>query len=191
MDKKLLKQIIETLTPHTTINVNFVGNVGGSSPGADKGSPRTKGSSGEYLVLNTKRGRGKRGSQYAILKDSEDNKVEIGTPFNGEILNITVNGKMYGLSSELELPVEFEKVTDFDAAARLKENCKKFIGKENVEVLVDSEVENIKGVFTLLEAKLNVGRFGQISLRLRRKDGYEWILKTHAHAEKVKSVTLV
>jgi hypothetical protein len=194
MDKQELKALLIGFEKGIDITVNFVGGKGGVAPGSKADSPRGKGESGEYRVLESKRGRGKDGSRLCTLMSlASDNIIEIGTPNNNEIMNIiTADGVIHGAKSESELPRVFPKA-DETQTQTFKESLRPFLKLNGVEtkVQVESTIPEYNGVFTLLLAKLNVGRFGQITMNLKAEDGSEWTLKSHDHASVITSVKAV
>ena len=195
MDKAQLKTTIENLVKGSTIEVSFFGDKGGGVPNAAKGSPRGLGKTGSYKVVDTKTGRGKGGSQLAhLLCLSTGTQVEIGTPFNEEILNIVLSdGTLVGTASETEVPKKYPK--DTQAATTLKDTLKPLLagnGRTDFYIRIAATAPEFTGNFDFLGAKLNVGRFGQISVQLKNQTtGEETTLWSYNHASVIQTVEFI
>lgn len=192
MDKKALKELLENLTVGSDITVNFNGNKGGVAPGSKAGTERGIVESGEFRVLESKRGRGKDGSRLVTmmcLKTSQT--VEIGTPTNEEILNIVLaDGTLHGDKEESIQSRKYQRADETTTMA-FKESLKPLLKLNGLEtrVQVDSTIPEFNGVFMMTNPKLNVGRFGQITINLKNPEtGFEWTLQSHNHAGVVQSV---
>lgn len=193
MEKATLKTTLENLVKNTTIEVNFVGGYGGGTPGAAKDTPRNLSASGTFKVADTKRGRGKSGSQLAQLMSlATGDLIEIGTPHNDEVLNIVLpNGTLVGTTDDHAANKSYPK--DLAASAALKATLLPLVdcnGREDILLRISSVVPEFNGTFEFVGAKVNVGRFGQISVNLRNQTtSEEWTLWSYNHAAVIQQVT--
>ena len=150
MDKTTLRNVIRDLTPNQNITVGF----------------RDGSLSGAYTVVSTRKGRGKHGSLLALLRSETGNSVEIGTPTNLAVLNVTVDGNFYGVASAREEPPAYP--TNDANATLMKSTLNKAVGEVGVgkTLLLESSVPEYNGTFTVLRGRLEKGKYGQVHLWL-------------------------
>lgn len=150
MDKTLLRTVIRDLTPNQNITVGF----------------RDGSLNGNYTVVSTRKGRGKHGSLLALLRHENGNTIEIGTPTNSAILNITVDGGFYGVNTAREEPPVYP--TNDANATLMKSTLNKAVGEVGVgkTILLESTVPEFNGTFKVLRGRLEKGKYGQVHLWL-------------------------
>jgi hypothetical protein len=145
-------------------------------------------------VRETKRGRGKGGSQLADLTSLTGGvDIQIGTPRSDDVLNVTVNGRFYGYQSEREVPANYE--TDAGNAVLLKEQFKGLLNavetRPMVEIVAPTAPE-VNGTFTVVNARQLRGRGGQIVLTLHNPEvGDDIDLWSYRHSGVVQTFTVV
>lgn len=178
MDKATLKDVLAKVNPGDSIDVSFAG---AKAP-----------LSGTYKVLSSKVGRGKCGSRIASLESMTDHSViSIGTPTNNELVNITYNGTKYGFSTAAEVVPGTKR--NEDAAKDLKEKLKGLVGYGGRQLRITSTTEpEFNGTFTLRNAELSKGRFGQVILRLTNDaTGQNIDLWTYRHSGVIDTIEVV
>lgn len=157
MDKAVLRSVLKDLVPGGTIKVHTRGSDG----------PRN------FVVLSTRRGKGKFGSLLASLQlmDSEGATlapIEIGTPRNQDIISITSGGEFFGSMTEREDPPTYEP--NEPNAVRMKTSLRGLVGPagEGRKVRLTSRVSDFNGAFTVTQGRLEKGKYGQVHLWLER-----------------------
>lgn len=200
MNKQQLKQILlNNCKKGSTIEICFLGGTGGwnpSRPPRNK-TPYTKmASSGTYIVNESKRGRGKGGSQVLTLSSTTDPLTplfQIGTTNNQEIVYLVVNGTKHGLNDETEVDKDYTK--DMLKAAALKKKLSPLLRLREGTALkleITSPEPKFNGVFDLLTAKAMAGRWGQIKLDLKNISSGELVsLWSYRHATIVDNIVNV
>ena len=200
MDKQQLKAILLSCKKGMNVEICFLGGIGGwkvSSPPVNKQPYLKIAKTGVYTVIESKRGRGKNGSQLLTLALPATPDVplfQIGTPNNDEIVYLVVNGTKHGVSSEAELVKTFDK--DIVTAKALKEKLSPLLRlkegtKLKLKIVSDLEPK-FNGTFELLNVKAMSGRWGQIKLDLKNIETGEAVeLWSYRHATAVKNVTNV
>lgn len=177
MDKREMRECLGSgLTVGTELSVMFRGS---SVPsGKDKVSVK----SGMHRVVSEPRtGRGKGGSRFVRLMNLETGEqFDLGTPASLDVVSMTVGGVVHATVSEHEDARLFEK--DKERAAELKSLLSPLVGKTGVELTVASADPRFNGKFELVEAKLNPGRFGQVSVAMKGSDGSMVTLWSYRHA---------
>jgi hypothetical protein len=151
MNKAILRSVIRDLTPNKVVKVGF----------------RDSSLNGTYTVFSTRKGRGKHGSLLAMLRNEENgNTVEIGTPKNLEVLNLTVDDAFYGVNTAREEPPAY--VPNFATATLMRHALDKAIGPigEGKTLHLESTVPEYNGTFTVLKGQLERGKYGQVHLWL-------------------------
>lgn len=140
----------------------------------------------EGELVETKKGRGKGGSQLMVLKLNDEETLTVGTPHTEAMLHMVMpDGSVVGYENEAEAPKFFEVNVDQATALRAKFN--KLVGTEGVRVRVESTTQEFDGDFTVTLAEKTRGRYGQIRLSLRADDGQETQLWSYRHSGVVKS----
>jgi hypothetical protein len=154
MNKNLLRSMISALNINDNISIHYRG-----SPGPVSAT-----------VIEKKTGRGKGGSLFAVLEEDNGNIRVIGTPSNDEVLSIEHNGVFSGVQDERgDLPM-------IDAnppmAAEIKAATRSILGDAGVgrKVRIASTFGPLNGTYTVLDARPEKGRFGQIHLQLTSDD---------------------
>lgn len=182
MEKTLLRSIIVGLNPDQNIRVVFRGSLSHLT--------------GDYTVVETRRGRGKGGSRLADLRsvgDPTSEFVTIGTPRNDDVLNITVDGTTLGYTSETEVPANYD--TDAENAMALKERFKTLLNAAETRPVVEiaaPAAPEIDGIFTVVDARQLRGRSGQIVLVLQGEDGTEPVeVWSYRHSGVVQNFTVL
>lgn len=182
MEKTLLRSVIVGLNPDQEISVVFRGSLSHLT--------------GDYTVVETRRGRGKGGSRLADLRltnDSTSEIITIGTPRNDDILNITVDGTTLGYASETEVPANYD--TDAANAVALKEQFKTLMNASETRPVVEisaPQAPEVSGIFTVVDARQLRGRSGQIVLVLQGEDGTEPVeVWSYRHSGVVQSFTVL
>ncbi len=188
MEKTLLRSVIVGLNPGQEIEVVFRGSL------ADR--------TGTFRVVNTRRGRGKGGSQLADLIQldgfggselpADIGAISIGTPKNDDILNVTVDGAFFGYRLESEVPANYE--TNGDQAILLKETFKGLMNAAETRPMVEIEAAGapeVNGNFTVVDARQLRGRAGQIVLTLLTQEGNTVELWSYRHSGVVTNFTVV
>jgi len=137
MDKNILHSVLETINAGQTININF------NEPYAEL--------TGDYLVLQSKTGRGRGGSRILEVQSVTDStriistlQVEgkdkaLGTATSELFANLTVDGKVHGL----EDPAEAPRAVKVRTAAVNREN--KIVQKTNQKAAVSHKVASALG----------------------------------------------
>lgn len=150
MDKTLLRNVIRDLTPNQTVTVGF----------------RNESLTGDYTVVSTRKGRGKHGSLLALLRNRAGETVEIGTPTNLNVLNITADGNFYGVHTAREEQPAYP--TNDANATLMKSVLNKAVGEVGVgkTLLLESTEPEYNGAFKVLRGRLEKGKYGQVHLWL-------------------------
>lgn len=150
MDKTTLRNVIRDLTSNQLLAVEF----------------RDSSLTGTYTVVSTRKGRGKHGSLLALLRNENGNTVEIGTPNNLAVLNVTVDGNFYGVTSARDEPPAYP--TNDANATLMKSTLNKAVGEVGVgkTLLLESTVPEYNGTFSVLRGRLEKGKYGQVHLWL-------------------------
>ena len=175
MDKKELKTLISNLTRDQKINVTFRGDLASQS--------------GDYEVLNTKKGKGKGGSMLAELRPmSLGETVIMSTPMSDSVLNVTIEGKMFGFESEDDVPVVIKP--NGTLAGELKETLKSMVPGNRLEIS-STLLEDLNGVFTLSSVRASKGRYGQVVATLVNSNGKNVELWSYKHSGAVASYKVV
>ena len=165
MIKSELKTVLASLVEGTTIQVCFLNGRGGVNPDAPQG-PRNHGTSGSFRVLQSRRGRGKLGSQLAtLMSEVNGDLVEIGTPHNDEVINIVVGGVTHGIADPEDVQKIYAK--DSERATALKKKltplCK---APPGTRLRVVSTEPKLNGTFNVTSARMRAGRWGQVEVHL-------------------------
>lgn len=148
MDKATLRNVLEGLKSNQIISVRM----------RDRTTPE------DYTVLGVKKGRGKHGSLTAVLQRKDGTVITLGTPKNLDVLNITVKGEFFGVLTEREEPPVYK--TDDAQATLLKVAFKKLVGESGRKVRFESNIPEFNGTFTVINAKNEKGKYGQLHLWL-------------------------
>jgi hypothetical protein len=151
MNKQILRSALEGLTEGQTLTINF--------------RSSDKNTSGDYVFLGSRRGRGKGGSLLAELSlVGQDGVTIVGTKDSDNIVNVVIDGTMHGLDNECDLPIVFEaRPTE---ALELKKTFKAFL-QDNAcpkRMSITSSIIELNGEFTVVNAKQLRGRVGQVQL---------------------------
>lgn len=174
MNKQELRSALEGLTEGQTITINF------------RNSHEY--TSGDYVFLGSRRGRGKGGSLLAELSlVGEDAVSVVGTKDSDEIVNVAVDGTTYGLEDERDLPINFE--TNVDNALELKRLFKFFL-QDNIcprRVIVSSQLAELNREFIVTGGKQLRGRVGQV--QLQTAEGIK--LCSYGHSTVIQALTIV
>jgi len=152
MEKLVLKRVLSSLSNGDIISLNFV---------AEKTEL-----SGDYKVLGTKKGRGKGGSILAELISTEQQKLTLSTKDSDSVVNIVVDGNLFGFESESEIPPVYEK--NSSNSIMLKNLFKtfekvSFSSPEYVNI-VSEQVPELNGRHMIVGYQQLRGRSGQIVL---------------------------
>lgn len=187
MNKATLKTILETAKVGDTLQITFI--------------PQHKTLSGEYTLLETKRGKGKSGSQICSVKNNltkevlsrfttADKEKMFGTPVSEVILNIVHKGTMYGTEDEADIPNAYPR--NEESAAQLVGVFDSLIGKfEGKKLQVTATEPEFAGVWTLVSGRIIPGRYGQRILLLRREDGTTRELWSYRHSGIIQNLNLI
>ncbi len=186
MDKQELKSTIRQLTQGDRVTVSFLSSIP-SSVGTVSG---LAGQTQEYTVTETKRGRGKGGSQLMELKADDGSTLTVGTPHSDYILSVTTpDGQLHGYEDESQVPKIFEK--DAGKAAELRSTAVQLLTAEDpTYVNIDASVPEFTGRFLVQNVKRLKGRFGQLSLTLQAEDGSTTELWTYRHSGVIRQLTV-
>lgn len=184
MDKRTLRSVLVGLNVGDQLSVVFRSNL--SSP------------SGEYEVVNKRRGRGKGGSWLVDVKLANMGSLAcetftIGTSRNDDVVSVVVDGQFYGFKHENEMPANYE--TNTAQAVALKEQFKALLANIDetqpmVEVVAPSAPE-VDGNFTVTAGRQLRGRAGQVVLTLQRDTGETVELWSYRHSGVVDRFTVV
>lgn len=150
MDKTILRNVIKSLLPAQEILVRL----------------RTSAVAEKFSVIATKKGRGKSGSYSVTMQAAGGDVVTMGTPENMKVLNVTVNGEFFGVHSEREEPQVYR--TDDANATNIKAAFKPLVDEagKGKTVRLDSTVPEFNGTFTVVNGRLEKGKYGQVHLWL-------------------------
>jgi hypothetical protein len=150
MDKKILRNVIEGLQANQTISVRM----------------RGRATAEDFKVIATKKGRGKGGSLKATIQRGDGTVLEIGTPENLNVLSVTVGGNFYGVQNEREEPPVY--ATNDPQATRLKTTLAPLVGEAGKGKILrlESNVPEFNGRFTVMNGRLEKGKYGQVHLWL-------------------------
>ena len=176
MDKATLKSVISGLVAGDKITVNFC------SPAQNL--------SGDFVVVGTRKGRGKGGSKLAELKSATTGELTtIGTPTSNSLVNVVVAGVAYGYESESDVPAMFE--TNAGLASGYKETFRTLLNASPTNTATVrvgcSTVSDLDGTFTVVGARQLRGRGGQIVLETA--EGPE--LWSYRHSGIIESFSVV
>ena len=182
MDKNSVRSFINSLTPGTTLTINFVGNSLTDSHGVHLAN------SGTFTFNRKSTGRGKGGSLVMHLTAADGTQMQISTSHSDAILNLrSANGELVGYASAAEMPVVYPR--DSGQAATLKEVARSLVGTSGKRVTVVSSLPHLNGTFTVQRATQLRGRNGQVVLTLvNGNDNYE--LWSYRHSGVVSSITV-
>jgi hypothetical protein len=192
MNKNVMRQVLETLTPGATITVAFVG--------------AQSGLSGQYTVIGTRKGRGKGGSLLADLRSPSDELLTIGTPVSDQVLHIVLpDGELHGHESAEDVPPVFE--TNSDLALSLKvtfksmiERCEalprvdtrsRFAPTDRTMVEVVATHPPLNGTFKVREIELKRGRGGKIVMTVEDEGGGTHQIDSFQHSGVISSFTVL
>lgn len=169
MDKQLLKNAIVALTTGDRVSVTFLSSMpAGESNTRYDGIRGFAGQTVEATLVQTKKGRGKGGSQLMVLKTEDGTTFTTGTPHSDVVLNLTTPAGKIGHESEADVPRTFEP--NAGRAGELKESFKSLVGTVGATVQVQSTEDEFTGSFTVTEAEQLRGRHGQVRLTLTQGD---------------------
>lgn len=183
MDKNSVRSFINTLTPGTSLTINFVGNSLTDSRGVHLAN------SGTFTFNRKSTGRGKGGSLVMHLTTSSGSEVQISTSHSDSILNMQVaDGELVGYTSVADMPVEYPR--DDQSAARLKQASASLVGSTGRRVTVVSSLPHLNGTFTVQRATQLRGRNGQIVLTLS-SGNQTHELWTYRHSGVVTSIEVL
>ena len=169
MDKTILRAVTQELKEGDTLKLNLLGNRSSLS--------------GEYKVTGKKVGRGKGGSLILLLQSLVgDTILQVGTPQSDEILNIVVDGKLFGYESKDQVPVTYET-----NAARAIELKKEFQALMKLPVLPQIQIDapqapEIHGLCTVTGIRKMRGRHGQIVLTVTNPQGQTQNISSYRHS---------
>lgn len=166
MDKKKLKNAIVALTTGDRVSVTFLSTMPSNT--RYDGIRGFAGQTVEATLVETKKGRGKGGSQLMVLKTDDGETFTTGTPHSDVTLNVTTPAGFVGHESEADVPKTFE--TNAGRAGELKEQFKALVGTVGATVKMESTEDEFSGVFTVDEAEQLRGRHGQVRLTLTQGD---------------------
>lgn len=174
MEKQLLRQVIqEKATKDQQVTVKLRGS-----------------DSVTATVLSVRRGKGKNGSYFLTLQRSDGTVFEVGTPKNEEVTSITVGADFYGetVDSKPTLPVNLEN------AVRLKAFFNTFVNapeKVGTKIQLTSEYPEYNGVFKLVAATKEKGKYGQVCLKLAAENqDYGILVYSHRDSSIVSSASV-
>lgn len=175
MDKKELKTAISKLTKNQNITINFRNELTNKS--------------GNYSVLNVKKGKGKGGSLILeLVPENGGESIVVGTPQSENILNLIVEGQLTGFESENDVPVVV--ATNAAQATLLKDFFKDLsVGTE--VTLSSAEMSEFNGTFKFQSFKPSKGRYGQIVVSLKTNVGNTIELWTYRHSGAISSFSKV
>lgn len=137
MDKLILHSVLETVTAGQTININF------NEPFAEL--------TGDYLVLQSKTGRGRGGSRILEVRSVDDSsrvistlqidgkEKSLGTSTSEYFVTLTVEGKVHGL----EAPADSTRSVKARTVATKRET--KVVEKTNQKSLISQKVASALG----------------------------------------------
>jgi len=179
MDKQILRTVVSDLNIGDTLSINFLG--------------ARSASSGDYEVTNKKIGRGKGGTPILSLRstDGANNEIQIGTPQNREILNIIVNGTLFGFESVDQAPINYE--TNVARAGELKTQFKTFMTPPTAhQIQIDAPMApEIHGLWTITGIRQFRGRRGQIVLTVTNSQGQDQQVCSYRHSGVINNVATV
>lgn len=170
MDKNILHSVLETVTTGQTININF------SDPFSDL--------TGDYLVLQSKTGRGRGGSRILEVQSMADSTriisslqidgkdKALGTGTSDFIVSLTVDGKLHGL----EAPTKPARKVQEEVKRQPTKNSDSsnvLIGEKVAAALGTVLMENPKAIFKLVGRNAGNHITG------------EWQVKSFTHEDKI------
>lgn len=171
----MLKTVLSGLTTGQEITVNFRGNMTNLN--------------GNYKVITSKKDRGKMGSFKTTVQSMTDTTSEIvlHTKKNEEVLNITVNGTMYGSATESGEPRSYKK--DETRGRQFKELFQTFAKEDRVKMTSDVE-PSFNGTFTVKDNQKSPGKWGQIVLTLTADGTTTFKVWSHRHSLVLNTIEL-
>lgn len=173
MDKKILKEVLTSLTAGQEVEVNFRGNLVNQN--------------GTYSVVESKADRGKMGSRKAILRSASGTEVTLHTKTNADVLNLVVNGTMFGSADETGEPRVFPK--DLARGMQLRDQFRILV--EGQRVSLTSEVEPaFNGNFQVVSVSPVRGKFQQMCLKLQNDGGSTIEVFSYRHSTVITSFTV-
>lgn len=167
MDKRLLKSVLQGLTPGTRITVEL-----------------TDTTTSTGIVDTVEKGRGQGGSWKVRATNTETQEpMFVSTIHNDKVNAITVeNGETIRSS-----PMETTPTTV--AVARAKVIFKTLKTLElPTSVRVQATTPDLSGEFTLRAVRQRVGRIGQIDILLADSTGAQKVVSSYKHAEVIVSI---
>ena len=155
---------------------------------------------GSYLVNSVKTGRGKGGSLIVTMKNLEsseelstvtlENKtVNFGTAVSDYIVNVTVDGTLFGPSSAEEDEENLPKNHEF--AVKLRESLSPLLGKDGVKIQIDSKLPRLNGSWTMSGGIKSPGVFAQLKFDLLNDQGVHETLWTYRHSGVISDIKLI
>lgn len=177
--KKQIRESILNMNPGERVKVAFLSSV--PSENRYNAVRPYAGRTVEGELVETKKGRGKGGSQLMVLKLGDEETLTVGTPHTEAMLHmVTPDGTTIGHESEAVAPKFFE--VNADRAKDLRAEFKKLVGTEGARVRVESTKQEFDGEFTVTLAAQLRGRHGQVRLNLQADDGREAQLWSYRHS---------
>lgn len=172
MDKKELRDVIENLSTNTQVTIAFIGE-------------RVK-MNGDFTVLNVKKGKGKGGSLLMeLMPVNGSDSVVVGTPDSESVLNIVIDGKMFGYETLNDVPLVIKP--DVEKSLSLKTQLKD-LRPDTLLRLTSALLPEFNGVFTLVSLKASRGRGAQVVATLRTVSGDTLELWTYRHSGAIDSL---
>lgn len=185
MDKNILHSVLETMTTGQTINLNF----------SDPFSELT----GDYLVLESKSGRGRGGSRVIKVQSMTDaNQVisslqvdgkdkALGTSTSEFIISLTVDGKTHGLEAPTETVRKVRESSqtgeDSETPVKAKTPKRKAVkSSENANALISQKVANALGTVLAENPK---AIFKLVGRNAGNHITGEWQVKSFTHEDNI------
>lgn len=178
--KKDLKSFITGLTTGDKVTVTYLSVIPSDTRYDSVRS--LAGQTVEYTLVETKKGRGKGGSQLMVLQPTAGgDRVTTGTPHSEAILSVTgPDGVLVGHESEADVPKSYE--TNAGNASTLKTAFQDLVGTTGARVRLTSTEDEFSGDFTVTGAEQLRGRHGQVRLTLTADDGRETKVWSYRHS---------
>lgn len=184
MDKKILRSVVETLTVNTELELVFR-----TADIAAGKTARVAVKSGMHRVVSEPRtGRGKGGSKLVKVMNLETGaQYDVGTPNSLDVTSVSVGGQVYAARGEHEDAKVFTK--NAERAGELKALLAPLVGTTGKRIDIEATDPAFNGRFEVVSAKLNPGRYGQISMVLKDDKGSTRELWTYRHASLIEAIS--
>ncbi len=154
---------------------------------------------GSYKVTSVKTGRGKGGSLLVTMQNLatgeslsqvtvDGKQLNFGTSVSEHIVNLTVDGTLFGPNSAEEDMDNLPK--DAEMAVKLREAMTPYLGKEGTKITITSKLPSLNGEWSILSGVRSPGVFGQLRFSLLGKNGEKQDFWTYRHSGVISDILI-